>query len=263
MNLNLKGLVLFDIDGVIRDVAKSYRLSVQKTVKKFCGWEPTNKTIDELKSEGFWNNDWDASLELIKRHINSHNLDIKLPKKTNLIKEFSTFYFGENFSLSPNEWNGFIKNEKLLVEKEFFQKLTEMGFNWGFVSGAEPPSAKFVLENRLGLTKPPLIAMGEAPEKPDPSGFIKLASNLLPMPLGKNNVPIAYLGDTVADVMTVENAREILPTQKFISIAVAPPHLHSVNNSSNRNAYEKKLIAAGANKILKSTNDIFEYLATW
>ena len=62
-----KGLILFDIDGVIRDVSESYRLAVKKTVYSFCGWEPSSLDIDNLKNEGIWNNDWDLTLELIKR----------------------------------------------------------------------------------------------------------------------------------------------------------------------------------------------------
>ena len=46
-------------------------------------------------------------------------------------------------------WAGFISNEELLVNKKFFE-LLENGIIWGFVSGAESASAKFVLEKRLG-----------------------------------------------------------------------------------------------------------------
>ena len=61
------GLILFDIDGVIRSVENSYRLSLKKTVYIFTGWEPSYIDIDNAKNEGIWNNDWDLSLEFIKR----------------------------------------------------------------------------------------------------------------------------------------------------------------------------------------------------
>ena len=67
--LNNIGVILFDIDGVIRSVENSYRLSLKKTVFEFCGWEPSYKDIDNAKNEGIWNNDWDLSLELINRYI--------------------------------------------------------------------------------------------------------------------------------------------------------------------------------------------------
>ncbi len=62
------GLILFDIDGVIRSVENSYRLALKKTVFKFSGWEPSYQDIDNAKNEGVWNNDWDLSMELIKRY---------------------------------------------------------------------------------------------------------------------------------------------------------------------------------------------------
>ena len=65
-----------------------------------------------------------------------------------------------------------------------FEQLSAAGVRWGFVSGAEPPSARFVLEQRLGLAAPPLIAMGEAPDKPDPTGLLQLAETLAGQALG-------------------------------------------------------------------------------
>ena len=79
------GLILFDIDGVIRDVTNSYRLSIQKTVLNYCNWEPSTHDIDVLKNEGIWNNDWDLSLELIKRYINNNKLSLKPPSRKNII----------------------------------------------------------------------------------------------------------------------------------------------------------------------------------
>ncbi|AAQ00638.1 MULTISPECIES: TIGR01548 family HAD-type hydrolase [Prochlorococcus] len=261
--MNLKGLVLFDIDGVIRDVANSYRLAVQETVKKFCGWKPSPKEIDSLKAEGCWNNDWDASLELIKRHCQLKRLSLKVPSRKIVINEFSNFYFGGNPHDEPEKWKGFIKNEPLIVNKEFFDQLTEQRILWGFISGAEIPSAKYVLESRIGLINPPLLAMGEAPDKPDPTGLIKLSSKLLSQPLGKSIPPIAYLGDTVADVHTIRNARKQFPDQKFISMAVAPPHLQTKEKLLDRKNYESQLRDAGADEILESTNNIFEHICTW
>ena len=39
--MNNIGLILFDIDGVIRDVTNSYRLAIQETVNFFSGWRPS------------------------------------------------------------------------------------------------------------------------------------------------------------------------------------------------------------------------------
>jgi len=88
------GLILFDIDGVIRSVENSYRLSLKKAVYKFSGWEPSYIDIDNAKNEGIWNNDWDLSLELIKRYIKKENLKLRIPAKEEIVKCFEEFYFG-------------------------------------------------------------------------------------------------------------------------------------------------------------------------
>ena len=98
--------------------------------------------------------------------------------------------------------------------------------------------------------------MGDAPDKPDPKGFINLSKKLLGDKLGSSNIPIAYVGDTIADINTVMNAKKEMPTQKFISIGIAPPHLHSKSRLNERNSYEKNLQDAGADVILNSINDL-------
>ena len=250
------GLILFDIDGVIRSVENSYRLSLKKTVFKFSGWEPSYKDIDCAKNEGIWNNDWDLSLELIKRFIKKENLKLQIPSRDEIVKCFEEFYFGGDPNKDSKYWTGFITNEELLVDKKFFDLLESNGIIWGFVSGAESASAKFVLEKRLGLKSPPLISMGDAPDKPDPKGFINLSKKLLGDKLGSSNIPIGYVGDTIADINTVINAKKEIPSQKFISIGIAPPHLHSKSRINERNSYEKNLKDAGADLILKTINDL-------
>ena len=98
--------------------------------------------------------------------------------------------------------------------------------------------------------------MGDAPDKPDPQGFLYLASKLCERNLGNENVPIAYVGDTIADINTVSNAKKTIPSQKFISIGVAPPHLHLESRLKERISYESKLTEAGADLILNTVNDL-------
>jgi HAD superfamily phosphatase len=68
-------LVIFDIDGVVRDVAGSYRRAIADTVEHFtqARYRPTPQDIDALKAEGCWNNDWEASRELIDRYLQRRN----------------------------------------------------------------------------------------------------------------------------------------------------------------------------------------------
>jgi HAD superfamily phosphatase len=234
-------ILLFDIDGVIRDVAGSYRRALQETVAHYSGWRPDAADIDRLKAEGSWNNDWDASLELLRRRGGS------VPERDALIGIFSGFYFGGDPQGDPGNWRGFIGDEPLLVEPQLFDDLSAAGIRWGFVSGAEPPSALYVLQQRLGLVDPPLIAMGDAPDKPDPTGLIRLADQLA---AGERPGRIAYLGDTVADVRTVVQARLQRPDWPWCSLAVAPPHV------TERAEYHEQLRQAGADHILETSRAV-------
>jgi len=240
---------------VIRDVGGSYRRAIVETVHHYSGERPEPAAIDGLKAEGRWNNDWEASLELLRRGGQE-----PLPPFAALVEVFNGFYFGGDPEGDPAQWRGFIGSEPLLVEQHLFEQLSAAGVRWGFVSGAEPPSARFVLEQRLGLAAPPLIAMGDAPDKPDPTGFLRLAEQLLPAPLGEDAAPVAYLGDTVADVLTVARAREQQPQQRFISLAVPPPHLQSAEASAQRERYGQQLRAAGADRLLDRTDQVLTVL---
>ena len=126
------GLILFDIDGVIRSVENSYRLALIKTVYKFSGWKPSYKDIDDAKNEGIWNNDWDLSLELIKRCITKENLNLEIPSREAIVKCFEKFYFGGDPNQDSKNWSGFITNEDLLVDKKFFDSLKKKWNNLGF-----------------------------------------------------------------------------------------------------------------------------------
>jgi HAD superfamily phosphatase len=240
-------LVLFDIDGVIRDVSASYRRAIVETVHHYGGWRPDPAAIDALKSEGTWNNDWQASLELLRRGGLA-----PLPELEALAEVFGGFYFGGDPEGDPRHWRGFIGDEPLLVEAGFFQKLEAANLAWGFVSGAEPASVRFVLQRRLGLVDPPFLAMGDAPDKPDPTGLLQLAAALLAregQTLGSTAPPVVYVGDTVADVLTVQRARQTCAGQRFLALGVAPPHLQG----ERRLAHEQQLRQAGADAILAST----------
>jgi HAD superfamily phosphatase len=86
---------------VIRDVGGSYRRAIVETVRHFSGWAPEPEAIDALKGEGRWNNDWHASMELLRRHGTS-----PLPRFEALVEVFSGHYFGGDPAGSPCWWTG-------------------------------------------------------------------------------------------------------------------------------------------------------------
>ncbi|MDH6057535.1 TIGR01548 family HAD-type hydrolase [Umezakia ovalisporum] len=245
-------IVVFDIDGVVRDVGNSYRRALADTVEHFTNtaYRPTPGDIDRLKSEGLWNNDWEASQELIYRYFESQGKSRQqLPLN---YKAIVTFFQSRYRGTDPENWTGYICNEPLLLQTSYLEKLTELGICWGFFSGATRASATYVLHKRLGLQSPVLIAMEDAPGKPDPTGLFATVEQLENEP---NNIPtIIYVGDTVADMYTVRKAREINPHRHWIGVGILPPHVQETPAHSD--AYTQTLLAAGAAIVLSNVQQL-------
>ena len=242
-----KAIVVFDIDGVVRDVGGSYRRALADTVEEFTlgAYRPTEVEIDQLKSEGIWNNDWEGSQELIYRYFEAQGrtrAEIALDYDI-LVAFFQSRYRGTD----AENWNGYICTEPLLLEPAYLKSLTTAGIAWGFFSGATRGSASYILEKRLGLQTPVLVAMEDAPGKPDPTGLLATVAQLDD---GVEVAPVIYVGDTVADMYTVEKAKQLEPGRNWIGVGVLPPHVQ--HNFERRDGYEKLLKDAGAVVVYKN-----------
>jgi HAD superfamily phosphatase len=250
----MSAIVVFDIDGVIRDVGSSYRLALADTVAEFTrgAYRPTAIEIDQLKGEGIWNNDWEASQELIYRHFESHgqarsalNLDY-----ATVVAYFQTKYRGTD----QVNWNGYICNEPILASLEYFCSLTAANIPWGFFSGATTGSARYILERRLGLNAPILVAMEDAPGKPDPSGLFMTVTQLGLQHGNIDALPIIYVGDTVADMQTISKARMVQPDRTFVAVGVLPPHILAATDQVN--SYRQSLIRSGAKVVINNVKEL-------
>lgn len=247
----MKIILVFDIDGVVRDVAGSYRRALADTVEHFThkAYRPTPEDIDRLKSEGIWNNDWEGSQELVYRYFESQrqSRDSIALDYNQLVAFFQSRYRGTH----PENWDGYITTEPLLLQPSYLEQLTTDNIAWGFFSGATKGSAKYVLEKRLGLKNPVLVAMEDAPGKPNPTGLFATVNQLD----GDNeNTPVIYVGDTVADMYTIAKAKEEQPQRLWIGVGVLPPHVQS--NSSQSKAYAAKLKEAGAVEVLANVEQL-------
>jgi HAD superfamily phosphatase len=248
-------IVLFDIDGVIRDVGGSYRRALADTVEHFTQGRsrPTAAAIDALKGEGCWNNDWEASQELIYRHFEAQGQAraVTALDYATIVEFFQTKYRGEVPQPDGTiQWTGYICQEPLLVEKAYFDRLTAGQIAWGFFSGATKASATFVLESRLALDQPLLIAMEDAPGKPDPTGMF-IALEQLGLAADR---PVIYVGDTVADMYTIVKARELWPDRTWIGVGVLPPHVQ--DGGDRQAAYTEVMQQAGATIVLSNVQEL-------
>lgn len=256
-------IVVFDIDGVVRDVGGSYRRALADTVEHFTAfaYRPSQADIDQLKSEGVWNNDWEASQELIYRYFEAQGQTRcrrqgQSPTQVHLNYEAIVGFFQSRYrGPDPQNWTGYICHEPLLLQPRYLEQLWAAGIPWGFFSGATRGSAAYVLERRLGLQSPVLIAMEDAPGKPDPTGLLATVLQIEQrLSLVDTATPVVYVGDTVADLYTVQKARSLFPTRCWIGVGILPPHVQET--TARRDAYADTLKAAGASVIFSNVQEL-------
>lgn len=239
---NIKVFV-FDIDGVIRDVSGSYRRALADTVEYFTNsaYRPTSEEIDNLKSEGIWNNDWEASQELIKRYFHGLEQEPKISYES-IVSFFQSRYRGSE----PDWSDGYIASEPLIANQEYFQELTNAEISWGFFSGATRASASYVLR-RLEIAEPVLVAMEDAAGKPNPTGLLLAVKQIE----SRNQILadlVVYVGDTVADMLTMVKARDFDPSYSYLAVGVIPPHVPD----NLRDRYRDLMRENGADIVLNS-----------
>jgi len=186
MKSNYDGL-LFDMDGVLVDVTKSYRKAIQQTASYFLNRVVSMREVSKIKQRVGMNNDWDATYKLINNSTISYE-DVK--------KVFQSIYWREG------NIGGLINRETLLISKEQLIKLKITYKKLGIVTGRPKLEAQFVMERfNLGEIFDILIAKEDTKrEKPFPDPIIR-AIDLLKL---KNTV---YIGDSPSDVVAATAAK--------------------------------------------------------
>ena len=251
--------VVFDIDGVIRDVGNSYRRALADTVEEYTGcllsapWRPSNFDIDALKREGVWNNDWEGSRELIARAWEKAKGDRSSLQLNfeEMVAFFQNRYRGRGNN--PDAWDGYINDEPLLVTSSYFDELTACGIHWGFFSGATRGSAHYIHTRRLQLQDPILHAMEDGPEKPDPTGLFRVVTRL-EQRSGQAIDGVVYCGDTSSDMQALVAAKHQQPDRQWKAVGVVPPHLW---DRPDRQAEHKAMMGdRGADMVLTCVSEL-------
>lgn len=215
--------LIFDMDGVLVDVSKSYRLAIQKTAEFFLKKSIDPEEIQELKNSGGYNNDWDLTEALIKK--NGKEVD-----KTDVIDKFQQYYLGKKFK-------GFIKNEKWLLDIGVLTRLKSK-YKLAILTGRPKDEAEYALKRfKVRDFFEIVITMDDLPDnkqKPDPYG-VQLVMKRLKLKKA------TYFGDVVDDVIMAVKA-------KVKVIGVVPDYIDGNT--------KKLLLDKGANAILDDINQL-------
>lgn len=189
--------LVFDMDGVLIDVRKSFRKAIKETYKFFTQKEVQEEEIKELKNTGGYNNDWDLTEFLILKSG-------KKIKKEKIVQKFEEFYW--------NNSNGFINNELPIFDKQQLEELSKK-YNLVIFTGRPKKEALYTLElfkiKDLFSTIITMDDVGLDHQKPDTKGFELIKQRIF-------YDDIKYFGDTVDDMICGTNAQ--IPV-----IGVLPP----------------------------------------
>ncbi|MFW6160873.1 MAG: HAD family hydrolase [Acidobacteriota bacterium] len=220
--------VIFDMDGVLIDVSRSYLATIKKVYRLFTGLNLSTAEIAELRNQGGFNNDWDLTWELIKKAGKN------IPREK-IVPLFQKIYRGDNF-------NGLILKEKWLLEKEILQKLN-IRAKTAIVTGRPREEAFFSLR-RFSMKDyfSAVVTLDDIPSgksKPHPWG-LRFALSILEEKEGY------YVGDTGDDIIASLRAG-------LTPIGIVPP-----GNSGQKQKHI--LLKQGASLVLDDINKILEFI---
>jgi len=222
--------VIFDIDNVLVDTRASYTDTIRKTVQIYLGSRKpvlTRRDIEEFKSLGGYNDDWDTCYGLLK----------KFGKKEISMRKIVSIF-------QPLYLKHFVRYEKLLIPKMFLKKLRVAGLKLGIVTGRNRKEARMALR-RFKIEKlfHAMVTVDETPKqfkKPHPYGLLKLSQKL-----GKN-MRYLYVGDLMDDILAAKRAKNKMRIRScgFFAAASSPEKM------------KRDLKKAGADFLCSSTNEL-------
>lgn len=220
-------LLLFDMDGVIFDVAESYRCAMKKTAGSF-GIELKDSQIDEAKAAGRANDDWSLTQALLVR------AGVRAPFDE-VKARFESFY--QDGPRSEGLW----RRETLLVKPALLKRLATI-LPLGIVTGRPRRDAiQSLALHGIEALFSVIVCREDAALKPDPEPI------LLAMKRSQIQEPRAwYVGDTPDDVHAARQAG-----------CVPIGHLSRGEGSVLADA----LRCAGVSRILSSIEELQELLS--
>jgi len=174
--------VIFDVDGVIVDVRRSYHRAIKETAEFFLGREVSTDLIRRVKFGKAINNDWDVTLEVIRELGGDADYE-------ELVRKFTEIYRKHR------------DKEEQLLPSALFWELKKRGVPLGIVTGRPRGDLNYVLE-RFGLNSLFSAAVDEddirdkSLRKPHPFP-LHLCMEMLSADEG------IYIGDNTADLEMV------------------------------------------------------------
>ncbi|MGH9791136.1 MAG: HAD family hydrolase [Candidatus Acidiferrales bacterium] len=179
-------ILIFDVDGVLVDVRRSFHSTILATVEHFTGRCVRRSEIQHWKSRSGFNDDWDLTYAWVRR----------LGSRTSLAevqRVFNRFYRGRN-------GDGFVARESWMLPRAALARLARR-YELALFTGRTWRELRHTLE-RFGthgyfgqiVTRESVSRL-----KPDPEGLLRILG-------GRHAVQALYLGDAVDDALAARGA---------------------------------------------------------
>jgi len=235
-NVQINAL-LFDMDGVLVDVSRSYRRAIEETVEHFTGRKIGENAIQRYKNYGGFEDDW----KLTHAIITDTAMEVPLSR---VIEEFQDRYRGD-------DWDGFITEEPALMDDETLDTLDDDGCLLGIVTGRPEEEAEWTLDAQGWTDYFPLLVgkekQGER-QKPDPFPLEHSLTMLAAAGCDLSPGEVAYVGDSVDDMKAAREA-------DMWAVGVVPPYVDSSD-------HEPLLKERGAHIVIDDPNELPDVLVS-
>ncbi len=219
----MRGVLVFDMDGVLVDVTDSYREAILRTVRHFTGREATKDYIQQIKNRGGFNDDFQLSHTAIRELGGQAAFG-------DVVDYFQRVFLGEN-------GNGLILQERWIPRDGLLERLAG---DWRLAIFTGRPRAEAALTlNRFARSvgfDPVLGHEDVAQPKPAPDGLLKIRAAC-------GEVETVYLGDTVDDARSARAAG--VP---FIGVAS--------RHNTRRDELLRLFAEEGARAVIEDVNDV-------
>jgi HAD superfamily phosphatase len=177
-----KGLI-FDVDGVIIDVSHSYHYAIKNTAERFLGRGLDINLVREIKFKKGINNDYLATLEVIKTFGGSASLE-------------------EVVEVFDQEYEKLKEMEGLILSRDFFKKLRDLKVPIGILTGRPRRDLKDAFDRFELWEFFDVVVDDDTIEQPSLRKPNPYALNFC---MEKMNLDFAvYVGDSLADYQMVE-----------------------------------------------------------
>jgi HAD superfamily hydrolase (TIGR01548 family) len=175
-------IIVFDMDGVLVDVAESYRETIVRTVEHFTGRTIERAIIQQYKNQGGWNNDWELSQRICA--------DLGVTVEYNTVVEYFNHLFLDG---------GFIHRERWLARPGLLEGLASR-YELAIFTGRNMLEARITLQREGWLERFHIVCTDDVVNtKPHPEGLLKIMA-------WRPGEELLYIGDTVDDARSARAA---------------------------------------------------------